>query len=200
MRAGCGEVSHPDIFMSDTGRIRRSSLRLQHKDIKATLAWFFANPVESPYPSPLSIYDPSSKNITDPSLSHFEKNRKQISLQLPCSIILIASISAQRVNYPQPQAAYNASKAALVSLKSSLAAEWAVHGIRVNTISPGYMDTILNEGQGLEVARRTWCDRNPMGRMGVPEELTGPVVMLCSQAGGYVNAADLVVDGGQCCF
>lgn len=126
--------------------------------------------------------------------------RKQIALQLPCSIILIASISAQRVNYPQPQAAYNASKAALISLKSSLAAEWTVHGIRVNTISPGYMDTILNEGEGLEVARRTWCERNPMGRMGVPEELTGPVVMLCSQAGSYINAADIVVDGGQCCF
>ncbi|KAL8825962.1 MAG: hypothetical protein Q9191_004091 [Dirinaria sp. TL-2023a] len=128
------------------------------------------------------------------------RSRKQIALQLPCSIILIASISAQRVNYPQPQAAYNASKAALISLKSSLAAEWAVHGIRVNTISPGYMDTILNEGEGLEVARRTWCERNPMGRMGVPEELTGPVVMLCSQAGSYINAADIVVDGGQCCF
>jgi len=127
-------------------------------------------------------------------------SRLQISLHLPLSILLIASISAHRTNFPQPQAAYNASKAALLSLKASLAAEWAVHGIRVNTISPGYMDTILNEGEGLEVARRTWCERNPMGRMGVPEELTGPVVLLCSQAGSYVNGADLVVDGGQCCF
>lgn len=126
--------------------------------------------------------------------------RLQISLHLPLSILLIASISAHRTNYPQPQAAYNASKAALLSLKSSLAAEWAVHGIRVNSISPGYMDTVLNEGEGLEVARRTWCERNPMGRMGVPEELTGPVVLLCSQAGSYINGADLVVDGGQCCF
>ena len=116
------------------------------------------------------------------------------------SIVFTASISAHRTNFPQPQAAYNASKAALISLKSSLAAEWAVHGIRVNSISPGYMDTILNEGEGIAEARRTWAERNPMGRMGVPEELTGVVVLLCSAAGSYVNGSDFVIDGGQCCF
>lgn len=80
-----------------------------------------------------------------------------------CSVTLTASISAHRVNYPQPQVAYNVSKAAVVSLKSSLAAEWAVHGIRVNSISPGYMDTILNAGDGnIRTARQSWADRNPM--------------------------------------
>ena len=62
------------------------------------------------------------------------------------------------------------------------------------------MDTILNEGKGLEEARKTWRERNPMGRMGVPEELTGVVVMLCGGAGSYINGTDVVVDGGQCCF
>lgn len=123
-----------------------------------------------------------------------------IAANSPGSILFIASISAHRTNFPQPQAAYNASKAALLSIKTSLAAEWARFGIRVNTISPGYMDTILNEGAGLEEARRTWTKRNPMGRMGQPEELTGPVVMLCSSAGSYITGADLVVDGGQICF
>ncbi|CAO1597035.1 hypothetical protein XANCAGTX0491_000865 [Xanthoria calcicola] len=118
----------------------------------------------------------------------------------PGTILFIASISAHRTNFPQPQSAYNASKAALLSMKTSLAAEWARYGIRVNTISPGYMDTILNDGQGLEEARSTWKERNPMGRMGQPDELTGPVVMLCSSAGSYITGADLVVDGGQICF
>ncbi|KAI9844248.1 MAG: hypothetical protein M1838_002264 [Thelocarpon superellum] len=116
------------------------------------------------------------------------------------SIVLTASISAHRVNFPQPQAAYNASKAAILSLKSSLAAEWAHFGIRVNSISPGYMDTVLNEGPGLEAARRTWAERNPMGRMGAPSEITGPIVLLCSDAGSYINGADLVVDGGATVF
>ncbi|KAH7925094.1 NAD(P)-binding protein [Leucogyrophana mollusca] len=112
------------------------------------------------------------------------------------SIVFTASISAHSVNFPQPQVSYNVSKGALLQLKSSLAAEWARYGIRVNSLSPGYMDTILNEGAGLEEARKIWASRNPMGRMGDPSELTGVVVLLCSRAGKYINGADIVVDGG----
>jgi NAD(P)-dependent dehydrogenase (short-subunit alcohol dehydrogenase family) len=115
-------------------------------------------------------------------------------------IVFIASISAHRVNYPQPQVAYNTSKGALLMLKSSLAAEWARYGITVNSISPGYMDTILNEGEGLADARRSWAERNPSGRMGMPEELSGMVVLLCSKAGSYINGSDMVVDGGGIVF
>lgn len=62
------------------------------------------------------------------------------------------------------------------------------------------MDTMLNEGPGLERARGVWAQRNPTGRIGDPEELTGPVVLLCSAAGSYITGTDLVVDGGQICF
>lgn len=112
------------------------------------------------------------------------------------SITFVASISAHRVNFPQPQAAYNVSKSALLMLKSCLAAEWARYGIRTNTISPGYMDTILNEGYGIAEHRRIWAERNPSGRMGSPSELTGTVVLLASSAGTYINGSDIVVDGG----
>lgn len=116
------------------------------------------------------------------------------------SITLTASISAHRVNFPQPQAAYNVSKAAIVALKSSLAAEWASSGIRVNSISPGYMDTILNAGDGLEEMRQSWASRNPMGRMGAVGELDGVCVLLASRAGTYINGADFVIDGGATVF
>ncbi|KAK4506596.1 hypothetical protein PRZ48_000328 [Zasmidium cellare] len=117
------------------------------------------------------------------------------------SITFTASISGHRVNFPQPQVAYNVSKAAIIALKSSLAAEWAVHGIRVNSISPGYMDTILNAGEGnIKEARQVWADRNPMGRMGAVGELDGVCVLLASRAGSYINGADLVVDGGAIVF
>lgn len=116
------------------------------------------------------------------------------------SIILMASISAHIVNFPQPQVHYNAAKAAILSIKSSLAAEWARFGIRVNSISPGYMDTILNEGEGLAEHRRIWAERNPFGRMGQPEELTGAVNLLASQAGSYITGADILVDGGISVF
>ncbi|KAF7714654.1 Uncharacterized protein PECH_008318 [Penicillium ucsense] len=116
------------------------------------------------------------------------------------SITFIASISAHRVNFPQPQVAYNVSKAALLMLKSSLAAEWARYGIRVNSVSPGYMDTILNEGEGLDIHRRIWAERNPSGRMGSPPELTGAIVLLASSAGSYMNGTDIIVDGGATVF
>ncbi|KAH8748847.1 hypothetical protein BGZ57DRAFT_776280 [Hyaloscypha finlandica] len=116
------------------------------------------------------------------------------------SIIVVASISGHRVNWPQPQVAYNVSKSALLTLKSCLAAEWARYGIRVNSLSPGYMDTILNEGEGIAEARKIWADRNPLGRMGTPNELTGTVVLLSSMQATYINGTDIVVDGGQILF
>lgn len=117
------------------------------------------------------------------------------------SILFTASISGHATNYPQPQSAYNVSKAAVSHLTRNLAAEWAVHGIRVNCISPGYMDTILNAGDNLKAVRDVWASRCPMGRMGDIEEITGPVILLNSKrAGRYITGADLVVDGGAMCF
>ncbi|KAK8034527.1 hypothetical protein PG993_009522 [Apiospora rasikravindrae] len=126
--------------------------------------------------------------------------RKMIAAKTGGSIMFVASISGHSVCYPQPQAPYNTAKAAVMMLKSCLAAEWAVHGIRVNSISPGYMDTILNEGAGLDEAKSVWLSRNPLGRMGHREELSGVVVLLSSRAGSYINGSDIIADGGQTLF
>ncbi|KAI1178311.1 hypothetical protein F4777DRAFT_538206 [Nemania sp. FL0916] len=126
--------------------------------------------------------------------------RKMVEAGRGGSIIFIASIAGHSVLYPQPQAAYNAAKAAVLMMMKSLAAEWAVHGIRVNSISPGYMDTILNEGDGLDEAKSIWLSRNPMGRMGQPDELSGALILLASNAGSYITGTDIVVDGGQTVF
>jgi NAD(P)-dependent dehydrogenase (short-subunit alcohol dehydrogenase family) len=126
--------------------------------------------------------------------------REMVKKENGGSITFVASISAHRVNYPQPQVAYNVSKSALLMLKSCLAAEWARYGIRTNSVSPGYMDTILNEGDGIAMHRKIWADRNPSGRMGSPSELTGAIVLLASTAGTYINGSDIVVDGGAIVF
>ncbi len=112
------------------------------------------------------------------------------------SIILIASMSGTIVNYPQPQAAYNASKAAVIQLSKSLASEWARYGIRVNTISPGYMDTALNSVPALERQKEMWKERTPMRRLGAVEELNGLVVWLAGEGARFCTGADLRVDGG----
>ena len=67
-------------------------------------------------------------------------------------------MSGRIVNYPQPQCAYNASKAAVIHLMKSLAAEWAPHKIRCNSISPGYMNTLLVEKFD-PLLKKTWFER-----------------------------------------
>ena len=111
------------------------------------------------------------------------------------SIILTASMAGHIVNYPQVHVAYGSSKAAVQHMTRCLAAEWAEHGIRVNSLSPGYMDTRLNASEDLEDAVPIWLDRTPFGRMGRPEELIGPVVFLASSAASFMTGADLRIDG-----
>ncbi|KAF3919853.1 hypothetical protein ABW20_dc0110702 [Dactylellina cionopaga] len=114
------------------------------------------------------------------------------------SIIMIGSMSGVAVNVPQPQAPYNASKAAVRQLAASFAIEWAPHGIRVNCISPGYMMTaltqkIIDEQPDLY---NNWVSRIPAGRMGNPVDLMGAVVYLASDASSYTTGADIRIDGG----
>lgn len=110
------------------------------------------------------------------------------------SIIFIASMSGSIVNWPQPQCAYNASKAGVRHLMKSLAAEWAVHGIRCNSISPGYMDTALN--RSYTTLFNEWKERTPLGRLGDPDELSGACIWLASQASAYCTGSDIIIDGG----
>lgn len=117
------------------------------------------------------------------------------------SMVFIGSMSGAIVNVPQPQAPYNAAKAAVRHLAASCAVEWAHANIRVNCISPGYMLTaltrkILDENPELN---KTWTSLIPMGKMGRPEDLMGPVTFLLSDASLYVTGADLRVDGGYTC-
>jgi sorbose reductase len=111
------------------------------------------------------------------------------------SIILTASMAGHIVNYPQTHVAYGTSKAAVHHMTRCLAAEWASHGIRVNSLSPGYMDTRLNASEDLVDVLPKWYERMPMGRMGEKDEIIGPVVLLASAAGSFMTGSDLRVDG-----
>jgi sorbose reductase len=111
------------------------------------------------------------------------------------SIVLTASISGHAANFPQPQVNYNVSTAGVLMMVKSLAAEWGRYGIRVNSISPGYMNTVLNEGDGLNDHRKIWIERTPLGRIGGVDELNGAVILLCSDAGKFITGTDIKVDG-----
>jgi NAD(P)-dependent dehydrogenase (short-subunit alcohol dehydrogenase family) len=113
-------------------------------------------------------------------------------------------MSAHIVNTPQNQCAYNTSKAGVLHMTRSLAAEWADKNIRVNSISPGYTKTALvenllktPEGQSME---SRWLALTPMKRMALPGDLQGAVVYLASPASDFATGTDIIIDGGYCCW
>lgn len=119
-------------------------------------------------------------------------------------IINTASMSAHIANTPQNQSAYNASKAGVLHLTRSLAAEWAARGVRVNSISPGYTQTklvadLLETPIGKSMAPK-WLERIPMGKMASVTDLQGAVVYLACEASDYMTGSDLIIDGGYCAW
>ncbi|PWW74839.1 NAD(P)-binding protein [Tuber magnatum] len=127
-----------------------------------------------------------------------EAGKQMIKQRTGGSIILVASMSSHIVNFPQEQCCYNASKAAVRHLGASLALEWSKYGIRVNSISPGYMDTELNRAPTLETQKAIWCNRTPMKRLGHEDELNNLALFLASSASSFMTGADVIIDGGYC--
>ncbi|WP_136052279.1 SDR family NAD(P)-dependent oxidoreductase [Microbacterium sp. K36] len=115
------------------------------------------------------------------------------------SIVNVGSISAQIVNRPQMQPAYNASKAAVHHLTKSLAAEWAPAGVRVNAVAPGYIKTDMSPVDEPRF-RRFWIEDSAQQRYATPSEVGPSVVFLASDAASFMSGTVLVVDGGYTLF
>ncbi len=113
-------------------------------------------------------------------------------------IVNIASISGSIVNKPQPQAGYNVAKAGVIMLSKSLAAEWADRGVRVNSVSPGYIGTeLLNKGlKEYPDWGKVWLEMTPLGHLGRPTDVAHAVWYLASDAAAFATGTDLIVDGG----
>jgi 2-dehydro-3-deoxy-D-gluconate 5-dehydrogenase len=110
-------------------------------------------------------------------------------------IINIASLASFQGGWTVP--AYTSAKHGIVGLTKALANEWAVHGINVNAIAPGYFDTDMCEAIINDPAREQKIrERIPVGRWGRSDDLAGALLFLASDASSYVNGHVLVVDGG----
>ncbi len=113
-------------------------------------------------------------------------------------MIFQSSILGRRAGTGPGVAAYTASKGAVEQLTRELARQWAMHGVRVNAIAPGYFPTDMNAAMTAAPGRRdALIERIPLGRAGEPDDLTGVVAFLASRASRYVTGQILGVDGGM---
>ncbi|KAF7560590.1 hypothetical protein G7046_g3549 [Stylonectria norvegica] len=150
----------------------------------------------------VETYDPAmfrrliDINLTGSFLMSQAVGRAMITAGKPGSIVLVASMSGSIVNYPQEQSCYNASKAGVIQFGKSLAAEWAKHDIRVNCISPGYMDTALNRVPALDAQKKIWKSLTPQNRLGNVDDLNGLCVFLASDSSKFMTGANCIIDGG----
>lgn len=113
----------------------------------------------------------------------------------PGVIVNIGSIQGERV--APGLSAYSASKAGVAHLTRNLALEWARHGIRINTLEPGYIRTEINQDLWEQEYGKAMISRIPMRRLGRPEDLYGPLLLLASSASGWMTGSSLAVDGGH---
>jgi len=112
------------------------------------------------------------------------------------SFVITASMSGHIANFPQEQTSYNVAKAGCIHMARSLANEWRDFA-RVNSISPGYIDTGLSDFVD-QKTQALWKSMIPMGRDGEAKELKGAYVYLVSDASTYTTGTDIIIDGGYC--
>ena len=107
------------------------------------------------------------------------------------AVVNVTSIAGGRV-HPFAGAAYATSKAALAALTREMASDFGPMGVRVNSISPGEIDTAI-----LSPGTEKIVETLPMRRLGTPEEVAKSIYFLCTDASSYVTGAELHINGGQ---
>lgn len=112
---------------------------------------------------------------------------------------VVLNISSIGALVPEPDlGVYSASKAALVNLTKTMAREWGQHNVRANAICPGIIKTDFSAALWKDEARRSPAlRRQPLARLGVPEDVAGLALYLVSEAGAFCTGGVFVIDGGQ---
>ncbi|GIZ43629.1 hypothetical protein CKM354_000684600 [Cercospora kikuchii] len=139
-------------------------------------------------------------NVTGTFLTAKHASKIFVKNNIKGSIVLIASMSGIIANRGLHCTAYNSSKAAVLQIARSMSQEVGQYGIRINTLSPGYIrtamtDALLKEEPHLE---KLWMAGALLGRIGAPEDFKAPAVFLLAPGSSWMTGADLRVDGGHC--
>ncbi|MGK2915823.1 MAG: SDR family NAD(P)-dependent oxidoreductase [Porticoccaceae bacterium] len=124
-----------------------------------------------------------------------EAARRLLAANTGGTIVNIASVLGLATS--MGHGVYSASKAGLIQLTKHMALELAGKGIRVNALCPGYFKTEMNGEYFDSAAGQAYIESTPGGRLGEMAEITGPLLLLASDAGSFINGATLAVDGGH---
>jgi gluconate 5-dehydrogenase len=154
-----------------------------------------ASPEEMPLEGWQKVID---VNLTGVFLFAQAAGRVMIERGTGGAIVNIASVAGLQGGPPEIMntVVYNASKGGVIAFTRDLACKWAQHGIRVNSIAPGWFPSDMS-GYVLQRHEETLKQHIPLGRFGGPQDLKGVVVFLASEASAYVTGHTLVVDGGE---
>lgn len=124
-----------------------------------------------------------------------EVARRLVAAERPGCIVNVSSILGYRV--AGSVLPYTVSKAGLEQMTKALAFEWARHGIRVNALAPGYIETDLNRDFFKTESGQAMIRRIPQRRLGALQDLDGALLLLASDASRYMTGTSVVVDGGH---
>lgn len=119
------------------------------------------------------------------------------------NIVNVASVASSVTGVPN-RFAYGSSKAGIIGLTKAIAADFVKQGIRCNAICPGTVESpsltqrMKEQGGDFEAVRKAFVERQPMGRIGTPEEIAYLAVYLASDESGYTTGQTHVIDGGWC--
>ena len=112
------------------------------------------------------------------------------------SVVNVASMLGHVGGTPVKQANYCASKGAVVNMTRELALQWARKGVRVNALCPGWFPSEMTAPMQDERSQDFIRQNSPIPRMGEPQELDGALLLLASDAGGFMTGQSVIVDGG----
>lgn len=146
----------------------------------------------------LALEDWNKVIATDLS-SAFLVGREAARRMLPRKRGKIINIGSVQSELGRPTiGAYTAAKGGLRNLTRAMTAEWAAHGLQINSVAPGYIHTEMTQSLVDDPEFNAWiCKRTPSGRWGTVDDLTGPVRWLASDASAYVNGQTIFIDGGM---
>lgn len=173
VRRVLGELGRIDVLVNNAGITRDRSMRKMSQEDWHTV---MGTNLDSVF------------NMTRPVLESMVAQRRG-------RIINVSSVNGQQGAFGQ--ANYAAAKAGMHGFTKSLALEVARHGITVNTVSPGYLDTAMVGQMAQDVLRDRILPQIPVGPLGKPAEVAGLVAYLVSDVAGYVTGANIAINGGQ---